>query len=283
MLEGIWTRYCGLTNRIKTSIAFSAASIGLISTVMTVAGVSLHDWTQNVWISLLIIMAVSIGIGVLAYYVIGRIFKDSVSATIGDRSVLISYGDIFKVDAWRVIGCDTHFDTRVDDCVISKKSLHGQLVLYHGKAEEIKAAVEREAERLDLAADKNGLYSFPLGTIIRYDSSVDQRTYLMLAMTELDERHRSHSNIAKFEQMLMEMWEHIDSVYAGNDVALPLLGSGITRFDDGKKDNEALLRCMLCTLNSSGVTLNSRVQVVISGDCEDVPLYEYKNVFRSVK
>jgi len=213
------------------------------------------------------------------YFTIGRIFRDSVSLTIRQTSVSISCGDIFEAPGWKIIGCDTHFDTRVDDIIISKKSLHGQLVLNHGKKEEIETVVENEARRLGLQKNNDGLYDFPLGTVIRYDSSVDNQTYLMLAMTELDIQHEAHTNMAKFELMLMKMWAEIDRVYASNDIALPILGTGISRFDDGPKDREALLRCMLCTLNSSGVSLKSKVGIIIYGNVKDIPMYEYKNMF----
>jgi len=36
--------------------------------------------------------------------------------------------------------------------------------------------VEAEAKRLGLQKDSGGLYEFPLGTIIRYNSSIDGHT-----------------------------------------------------------------------------------------------------------
>ena len=82
--------------------------------------------------------------------------------------------------------------------------------------------------------------------------------------------------------MLMKMWKEINRVYAMNDIVLPVLGTGITRFDDGPKDNDALLRCMLCTLNSSGVSLKSKVKVVLWGQGKELPLYEYRDMFREI-
>ena len=283
-MKNIW-KWCNeLSNRIKTSINLTAVIIGLISTVMSVLGVSLNGWTHRLWLSLIIILVVSIGLYLLVYWIIGLIFKDSVSLTIRHTSVSISCGNIFEVDGFKVIGCDTHFDTRVDDIIISKKSLHGQLILDHGNKNEIDRLVEEKAKELNLEKNADGLYSFPLGTVIRYNSSKDQKTYLMLAMTELrkeGDKYKSYTTMAKFEHMLMHMWNEIDGLYASNDVILPLLGMGISRFEDGPKNNEALLRCMLCTLNSSGVTLNSKVKVVIFGDANGIPLYEYKYMFRS--
>lgn len=281
MLQRIWKWYNDLPNRKKTSITSSITAVGLIATIFTVLGVSVNGWVNNIWLSLLIVVLALIGVYFIAYCIIGKIYKDSVPLIIRQTPVSISCGDIFETDGFRVIGCDTHFDTRVDDVVISKKSLHGKLILEHGNADEIKKVVEKEGQRQHLSPNNEGLYDFPLGTVIRYDSTKDGNTYLMLAMTELDSNYEAHTNMAKFEHMLMKMWSEINRVYASNDVALPLLGTGISRFDDGPKNKEALLRCMLCTLNSSGVTLNAKVKVVIYGDAKDIPLYEYKDMFKS--
>ena len=80
----------------------------------------------------------------------------------------------------------------------------------------------------------------------------------------------------------MKMWKEICRVYASHDVSLPLLGAGISRFDDGPKHRDALLRCMLCTLNSSGISLNANVEIVIYGDIKDIPLYEYKDILHTI-
>ena len=88
--------------------------------------------------------------------------------------------------------------------------------------------------------------------------------------------------MAKYEHMLMRMWKEIDGIYASNCVVLPLLGAGISRFEDGPKDKGNLLRCMLCTLNASGVTLNAKIKIVLYDDAKGISLYEYRDMFRSV-
>lgn len=254
----------------------------MISTILTILGVSLADINGlNCCLRVVAVVIVFILVYAVVYIAIGLIFSKSVKIMIRQTPVTISCGNIFEAPELRVIGCDTHFDTRVDDIIISKKSLHGQLVMEHGDKNEIDAVVEAEATRLGLPKNGDGLYDFPFGTIVRYDSKIDGHTYLMLAMTELNAEHESHTNMAQFELMLMKMWREISRVYALNDIVLPLLGTGIPRFDDGPKDKEDLLRCMLCTLNSSGVTLKAKVKVLIYGNIKDIPLYEYRNMFHT--
>lgn len=273
-----------LPKQIRSSIFISMTILGGISTVLSIAGISLGDCEKlKFWMRIAVVIVVYVVIYIAVYNSIGLIFRNSVSIIIRQTSVSVGCGDIFKASGLRVIGCDTHFDTRVDDVVISRGSLHGQLLLDHGDKEDIITVVESEAKRLGLQKNSNGLYDFPLGTIIRYDSKVDNQTYLMLAMTELNSDYEAHTSMAKYEQMLMKMWGEISRVYAGNDIYFPILGAGITRFDDGPEGKESLLRCMLCTLNSSGVSFNAKVSVLIYGNNKDIPLYEYKDMFHTIQ
>lgn len=282
-MKKVFDKYNNLPKRIQDSIVIAATFVGSISTILSVLGLSLDDFgIDNIWFRIGIVLMLYLFLCLIIYVIIGQIFKESVSIKIRETSILISCGNIFFASGLRVIGCDTHFDTRVDDVVISKTSLHGQLFLEHGIKSEIEMVVENEASRLGLQKNDDGLYDFPLGTIIRYNSSIDNHTYLMLAMAKLNSRHEAHTDMAQFELMLMKMWREIDRVYAKYDVAFPILGTGISRFDDGPKDRGELLRCMLCTLNSSGVTLKSKVEILIFGDATEISLYEYKDMFRSI-
>lgn len=278
----IYKWYNKLSKQSHDSITISITVVGMISTILSIIGISLGNIQGlNLCWRIGIVFIAFVVVYILAYIVIGNIFKKSINIIIQQTSVSISYGNIFEFPELRIIGCDTHFDTRVDDVIISKKSLHGQLVLEHGNKNEIVAAVENEARRLGLQKNNNGLYDFPIGKIVKYDSNIDGHTYLMLAMIELNAEHEAHTNMAQFELMLMKMWKEISRVYALNDVALPLLGTGIPRFDDGPKNKEDLLRCILCTLNSSGVTLKSKVKILIYDNIKDFNLYEYRNMFRT--
>ena len=281
-MKSLWNWYNSLSYRCRTSISCALSFVGFIATIMTILGVSINNAVNNMLLSFLIIAGCILVISMLIYLAIGLIYKDSVTLMIKKTPISIVCGNIFETSGWKVIGCDTYFDTRVDDDVISKKSLHGQLVLNHGRVDEIKAAVEKEAKKRNIKVNSDGRYEFELGTIIKYESTKDNQTYLMLAMTKLNEFHQSHTNMAEFERMLMRMWTEIDRVYNSNEVVLPLLGSGISRFDDGPKSNDDLLRCILCTLNASGVSLKTNVKIVIYGDKRDMFLYEYKDIFRQI-
>lgn len=270
-----------LTKRQYDSIFLSLSIIGIISSIFTILGISLTTLlvSMNIWCRVLLVFLIFLLLCILIYLIKGIIYKNHIKIVVRKTPVEIFVGNLFEVEGYKVIGCDSHFDTRVDDIVISKKSLHGQLVLKHGVKEEIELAVEKEAQRIGVEKIDNQ-YTFQLGTIIKYESSKDDETYLMLAMLNLDSEYKARTNMEEFERMLMHMWKEIDRVYASHDIVIPILGEGITRFNDGPKEANSLLKCILCTLNSSGVSLNSTVKVVIYGENKDIPLYEYKDLFR---
>lgn len=280
-MKNLYRKYNNLSKQVRDSFNLSITTIGIVSTIMSIIGFSINDLTKSVWLSILIIIAGCIFLFLLIYFLLGMIFKDEVRLNIRKTDVCITQGDIFKTPGWKVIGCDSHFDLRVDDIVISKKSLHGQLVLNHANVEELKDTIFKAASERDDVEYSSGQFTFPLGAIVPYESSIDGQKYLLLSMVDLDNQFEAHTTMAQYEQMLMKMWQEISRVYSLNNIVLPLLGTGIPRFDDGPKENSSLLRCMLCTLNSSGINLKSKVTIVLYGGTKKYKLYEYKDMFDS--
>ena len=136
-----------ITKKTHDSIQFALAMVGICSTFMSILGMSLRDWTGSLWKSIVIVIVSLIIVFIMIYVFIGKRYEREVDLTIQKTSVSIMQGDIFEISGRKVIGCDSHYDLRIDDVVISKKSLHGQLVLNHAKEEELKAVISSEADR----------------------------------------------------------------------------------------------------------------------------------------
>lgn len=297
-----------MTRRFRDSLLLAFGIVTGTATICTVLGFSLKDvlpfaelpmWA-GVIIRAVILFTVYCVITIIISICKYRKYQNEIELRIGKNTVLIKTGDIFSEPAWRVIGVDTHFDTNVDDVVISKNSLHGQLVLQHGKAEEINDVVKKEAEKQN-KTNENGRYTFDLGTAIPYKGTDGH--YVMVALTELDRDNEAHTKLPLYENTMMAIWRNLYKVYAKNDLALPILGSGITRFDDQEDEPSELLRCMLCTLNTSRIHFKTKliiviynknesdkhtkglkklIQMVIGYGKEELPLYEYKDLIRMV-
>lgn len=104
----------------------------------------------------------------------------------------------------------------------------------------------------------DGRICYPLGTIKDCDG------FAMLAFTHMDEVNRAYLRRGQYEECLLNMWDELDRMYAGRRIVLPLLGSGITRFENGKPSEDDLLRCMLCTLRASKHHFKEGVNVVLT-------------------
>lgn len=280
------------SKRLKDSLGLGFVIITGLATICTVIGFSSKDaiplsdvhWFPAFWVRAVVLFAVYCLISFVIWLYKGQKYKNSIILRIGKNKVIVKTGDIFSEEAWRVIPVDTHFDTIVDNKVISEDSLHGQLVLKHGNPDSINAVVKMEAEKRRKKADSRGKYTFDLGKAIPYDGKDGH--YIMVAFTSLNEENEARTSMAQYETTLMAMWRELNRVYSGNKIAIPLLGNGITRFDDNQDDAENLLRCMLCTLNTSNVHFKSDINVIIyQSDKENLrlPLYEFKDIFRIVR
>jgi hypothetical protein len=114
---------------------------------------------------------------------------------------------------------------------------------------------------------------FPLGRIIRY------KDFMLLAFTHF-ENNEARLTQKDYEDCLRVMWTEISRTYANKPVFIPLLGSGITRFDGTPhKSNFDLLKCMLCTLRTSDVHINQPITILLTEEAiQDINIYEMKGV-----
>jgi hypothetical protein len=271
-------------------LALSIFSFG--GTIISALGISMKDVLPlsgtNKYVAISIrffcIVAICVTIFYLCLFLFRSIYKKGLNITIGGNCVSIRSGDIFKESGLRVIPVDTCFQTTVDDKIIARKTLHGQLVLQHGNADFIKHVVDSEAKRRKIKKGMDGNYSFEFGTAIPYDGKDGK--YIMVALIELDSRHEAHTNTAQFENTLINVWHEISRVYAQNPVVLPVFGSGIARFDDTHYSAEQLVIIMLRMLKRSKVQIKSKITIVLHSNDEVetiLSLYEHKRFFEFLR
>lgn len=272
-----------ISNKTKKSIGLSFNILGFCSIICTILGISLRDLyfvnSFSILGKILFVMIIFLFLSLIVYIIIKYICNNKIEITINGTRVDIKYGDIFNEKGIIVIGCDTTFSTQVDNIKISKNSLHGQLVLKHGDQNEINNSVVDEAKKNNIKKI-NGKYEFELGSVVKYYNKKNKKTYLMAAIMQLDLDNRASTDIAQYEKMLIKMWNEIDKKYAGEEISIPLLGSGISRFKDKEKDNIILLKIILYTLYISNVHINSKINIVLYKDTTYIDLYENINFLK---
>ena len=258
---------------VKKSLLQAAAVVGAVATVMGIAGFSLADlcgetlsWAERLGCAFAVFALLAAVLGAISY----ARSKDGLKLAIGGNAVEVVVGDLFACDGVKVIPFDEYFDTRVDDRVISRNSLNGIFVERYADWESLQRTVAGVQPSVvgEHEADGNRL-RYPLGTVKAFDD------YALLAFTHIDEVNRAHLGRGQYEDCLFKMWADLNRMHAGRKVVLPLLGSGVTRFEGGKPSDDDLLRCMLCTLRASGQHFQDGVLIVLTGkSAKRMRLYE---------
>ena len=264
--------------RWKDSIAVGFAILATVQTFFEISDISLGKfWSEHNWIiKLLLILALFLFIVVVVFSVKYHKTKKGVSLKIRGIKVNIRQGDIFEVKGWKVIAFNEFFDTTVDDIVIAHNTLNGIFIDNHvenfGELQD-KITNETDANTNYKRYHRNNRVAYPLGRIITY------KDFMLLAFTHFD-NNQAHLTQKDYEDCLRVMWTEICRTYANRPVFIPLLGSGITRFDGTPhKSNFDLLKCMLCTLRTSGVHINQPVTILLTEEAiQNINIYEIKGV-----
>ncbi len=275
-------RIKGLSKITSDSFSLATYIFAIVGTVASIAGISARGLLPKCSVPALILLVL---IGYLCLVGIIRLYKSmrtksGVRLRVGSNDVRIMEGDLFSCNGWKVIPFNEFYDTEVDDRVISTQSLNGNFIVnYVDNLDELQEAIKVDEPTSLRApfATRDGKLCYELGTIKRYDGR-----FLLLAFSHFNNINEAHLSTAEYEQCLMNLWREISRVYSGYPVVLPLLGSGITRFDDSgwSPSKQDLLRCMICTLRSSKVTLSAPITIVLTDEViEEINLYDSKGWF----
>jgi hypothetical protein len=261
----------------KDSISIGFAMLAIVETFLAIAGISLdvlwgkHTWYINL-LFVIVIFAVMVFVVALCKYVKS---KRGVTLNIRGIKVNISQGDIFLADGWKVIAFNEYFDTIVNDEIIAHNTLNGVFIdKYVEDLTDLQNTIAKAEDnpRFKRRTQK-GRHIYPLGRIITY------KDYMLLAFTHF-ENNEAHLTQKDFEDCLRVMWAEICRTYANKPVFIPLLGSGMTRFDGTPhKSNFDLLRCMICTLRTSGENINQPITILLTEEAmQNMNIYELKGI-----
>lgn len=213
--------------------------------------------------ALIVLIAIYIGLWIHAC------IRQSICLKINASEVEVKFGDIFEENAdLKAIGFNEYFDTQVNNVIISAKSLHGQYIekFYKDRVADLDNLIAAdqhlsEAYLCDNTTRLQGKKAkYKLGTV------VTDNEYLLIAFSRFDDNNKAYLEINDYISCLLNFWNEVDRVYAGRTVALPLLGSGITRFKgyDSISDQE-LLELIIWTFKVSRIKFAypSRVKIVV--------------------
>lgn len=192
---------------------------------------------------------------------------------VNGNHIEIRFGDLFTIPGSKVIAFNEYFDTTVDEKIISSKTLNGIVLNKHiDDIEAFNVSLENDKICVQSILENNvGRLSgktvkYALGTCFKYDQ------FIAVAFTHFDDRDVAFITMPEYLSCLTNMWTNLNSIYAGDNLVLPLLGSGITRMKAGAHlDKQEQLNILISTLRYSNVEFShdSIITIVLPENLSD--------------
>lgn len=206
---------------------------------------------------------------IFAFIIIGSIMfinfvkKNKVEIKGKNYSIVVEYGDIFKYNKFKkIISFDECFTLTIGELPweIKPNSLCGQyLKKFPLKRKELKNLMTKIKLKTDI---KNS--EFKNKTKYVSGRLIPRNDYLLLSFTKLDSNGNGVLTINEYQNSLALLWEEINKYYAQNDVCIPILGSGITRFEDVVLTKQELLDLIILSykLSKHKIKLPNKLYIV---------------------
>ena len=196
---------------------------------------------------------------------------------INHNNICIKFGDIFKESGNKVIAFNEYFDTKVDEKIISSKTLNGYVVKNHIKnIEQFDNEIQNDSYLKPIETNVNRTNGgktnkYELGSCFRHDDII------AVAFTKFDKNDNARLTLNEYYCCLLNFWKELNRVYNSENMIIPLLGSGITRIENGDKiTSEEKLNILLHTLKYSGIFFSKDVTITFvlnTSDKDNIKLY----------
>lgn len=173
-----------------------------------------------------------------------RHLRKSVTINGHNYEIRIEYGDIFDVEnCLKIIGFDECYSTEVGQLPhqIKPTSICGQFL--------------KKNPNIDISSLINSVGLKPLKQHSEYarkecyhsGSLLPYEEYLLMAFAKLNSDGRANMTRKEYTDSLSQLWQEIDKYYAQKDVAIPVIGSGITRFKDASLTQQQLVDVIIAS------------------------------------
>ena len=183
----------------------------------------------------------------------------------GDNyTIEVKYGNILKQKhCKKVINFDECYTTHVGEEPgdIKPASVCGQYLTAHPHF-DIEALITKTGICPKQEKSKyNGLPCYEPGTL------VPNGDYLLMAFAKLDVGGQGRLLRDEYLECLNTLWKEIDKYYGQEDVCIPILGAGITRFESGSGasiSQQELLDMIVCSykLNSNKIKKPYKLRII---------------------
>lgn len=230
-----------------------------------------------------LVFALSIAVA-LVYSLVMFFKKRSITIHLSgcNKKIDIKFGDIFSCEGIRIIGVNNFFDTLVDGYIVSKNSLHGQLIKkMNDNGKKIDEAVKKiqnvVPERIMRAKGKQN--KFPIGTTVSVSNGNDE--YLLVALSDTDnEDYKARATIDDIMLSTRKALTKADAIAQARGIFFPLWGTKLSR--SGLNHAQALCAMLIALEQEIRKTeIAGKISIVVyTNDFDKVDLLALKKMWR---
>lgn len=202
------------------------------------------------------------------------------------HKVYVRYGDIFKLEDLKakykklnvVISVNRCFDTIVDDNLITRTTLHGQLFtkFYDNNIYEQKELTDLiknqlsgndyKYETLERKNKKKGnLKRYLSGTVVEI-SDKNNVNYFLLALSSIDLDLHSHINNEEYSEALVKLLNYCHKRSQGYPVILPIIAAGAANF---YKTEQVLLEYIVKSIKLNLELVNCDMYIIVRNSARE--------------
>lgn len=237
--------------------------ISSIITVMFFIGIpdEWHEWTVlQKFILISLLFAVPVCYAVITW----NLRKKFSISVVGEKSINVISGDLFKQKGIIVIPVNSAFDTIVDNRIVAENTVHGLFInkFFKNNINRLDSEIRQQLLKSNInpvhqnKASKSDKY--PLGTIVEIPCG--EVKALLVAITDFDDDNHIIDNPVGYFQALFKLFQYICKCSQALPVYMPLIGLGISRVAISAEDS---IRNVVQVLRSLRMNLPVEISIVV--------------------
>lgn len=159
------------------------------------------------------------------------------NAALGTSTIEIRFGDIFDQKGWLVIGVNEYFDSVVDEQIVAKKSLHGQMItrFFTGCVNEWEDQVSKELKSSEAVNEerknkKAKPLRYAIGTAAKVEKNDKRFVCVALSHTDIS-TDKASADPNDLSLAVKGALGKARECCSGEPVAIPLMGAGLAGVD----------------------------------------------------
>ena len=204
-----------------------------------------------------------------------------------DVEIEVKIGDLFDEKSHLVIGFNDVFDTEIGD-IIKSSSIQGQFLrkIYQNDCNKLDYEINQELKihdnqrKYESNKTQGKNWRYPIGTTITLGS--EKRRYFFVAYGYMSNNLVIQSKPGDILESLNKLWDEVRNKCHGDPVAIPLIGTDLSRSGLSRKESIKLIITSFI-LASKKTYITKKLTVIIHPkDLESIDFYLIEEFLSSV-